>query len=87
MNLPLDTLLARIKSTAVERDARGGHAAEERTLLRDADLLKLSIPRAYGGEERPWPEIYALVRRLAAVDSSLAHVFAFHHLQVATVLI
>lgn len=87
MNLPLDNLLARIKDTAVERDARGGHAAEEKELLREAGLLNLSIPRGYGGAERPWPEIYALVRRLAAVDSSLAHVFAFHHLQVATVLI
>jgi len=87
MNLPLDNLLARIKATAVERDARGGHAAEEKALLREAGLLDLSIPRAYGGAERPWPEIYALIRRIAAVDSSLAHVFAFHHLQVATVLI
>ncbi|MCC6073947.1 acyl-CoA dehydrogenase family protein [Pseudomonas sp. GCM10022188] len=87
MNIPLDSLLARLKATAVERDARGGHAAEEKALLRQAGLLNLSIPRVFGGEERPWPEIYALVRRVAAVDSALAHVLAFHHLQVATVLI
>lgn len=87
MTIPLDLLLERLKSTAVERDARGGHAAEEKALLRQAGLLNLSIPRAYGGDERPWPEIYALVRRIAAVDSALAHVLAFHHLQVATVLI
>ncbi|MBV2135030.1 acyl-CoA dehydrogenase family protein [Pseudomonas sp. MAP12] len=87
MSLQLETLLACIKATAVERDARGGHAAEEKALLREAGLLRLSIPRAYGGDERSWQEIYALVRRIAAVDSSLAHVFAFHHLQVATVLI
>ncbi|HYQ40193.1 MAG TPA: acyl-CoA dehydrogenase family protein [Pseudomonas sp.] len=87
MSLQLDTLLERIKATAVERDARGGHAAEEKALLREAGLLRLSIPRALGGLELSWQEIYALVRRIAAVDSSLAHVFAFHHLQVATVLI
>ena len=32
-----------------------------------------------------WPEIYRIVRYLAAVDSSLAHLFAFHHLQLATI--
>lgn len=31
--------------------------------------------------------MYRYVRALAKVDSALAHVFAFHHLQVATVLI
>jgi len=87
MNPDLDTLLERIGSTAVERDARGGHAAEEKALLREAGLLLWSIPREHGGLGRPWAEIYALVRRVAAVDSSLAHVLAFHHLQVATVLI
>lgn len=87
MNPDLDTLLERIGATAVERDARGGHAAEEKALLREAGLLLWSIPREHGGLGRPWSEIYALVRRVAAVDSSLAHVLAFHHLQVATVLI
>lgn len=87
MNPDLDNLLQRIRATAVERDARGGHAAEEKALLREAGLLLWSIPREHGGLGRPWPEIYALVRRVAAVDSSLAHVLAFHHLQVATVLI
>ena len=87
MDIPLDDILARLHATAVERDARGGHAAAEKALLRDAGLLRLSIPRAFGGEERSWQEIYAIVRRVAAVDSALGHVLAFHHLQVATVLI
>ncbi|TBW03221.1 acyl-CoA dehydrogenase family protein [Azotobacter chroococcum] len=87
MSHDLHTLFERIKASAVERDARGGHAAAEKALLREAGLLLLAIPRALGGLERNWQEIFALVRRLAAVDSSLAHILAFHQLQVATVLI
>lgn len=87
MNIPLDAILTHLRSTAVERDARGGHAAAEKALLRDAGLLRLSIPRACGGDELSWQEIYATVRKVAAVDSALGHVLAFHHLQVATVLI
>lgn len=87
MSHDLHTLFERIKASAVERDVRGGHAAAEKALLRDAGLLLLAIPRSLGGLERNWQEIFALVRRLAAVDSSLAHILAFHQLQVATVLI
>ncbi|WP_418647858.1 acyl-CoA dehydrogenase family protein [Thauera butanivorans] len=87
MNTSLDEILTHLRSTAVERDARGGHAAAEKALLRDAGLLRLSIPRACGGDELSWQEIYATVRKVAAVDSALGHVLAFHHLQVATVLI
>lgn len=87
MSIQLDSILTQLRASAVERDKRGGHAAEEKALLQQAGLLNLSIPRALGGEERPWPEIYALVRQVATVDSALAHILAFHHLQVATVLI
>lgn len=44
-------------------------------------------PREHGGDALSWPDIYRHVRALAAVDSALAHVLAFHQLQVATVLI
>ncbi|ENO86093.1 Acyl-CoA dehydrogenase/oxidase [Thauera linaloolentis 47Lol = DSM 12138] len=87
MSIPLDDILTRLRGSAVERDARGGHAAAEKTLLREAGLLRLSIPRAFGGDELSWQEIYAVVRKVASVDSALGHVLAFHHLQVATVLI
>lgn len=83
----LEPLLDRLRSNVVERDARGGHAAAEKALLRDAGLLRLSIPRALGGDGLSWQEIYSIVRAVAAVDSALGHVLAFHHLQVATVLI
>ena len=83
----LEPILTRLRSTAVERDTLGGHAAAEKALLRDAGLLRLSIPCALGGDGLSWQEIYAIVRKVAAVDSALGHVLAFHHLQVATVLI
>lgn len=70
---------------AVERDRIGGHAALERKLLRDSGLLTLSIPKEYGGLGAPWPTVYRTIRELAKVDSALAHVFAFHHLQLAGV--
>jgi alkylation response protein AidB-like acyl-CoA dehydrogenase len=43
--------------------------------------------REHGGDALSWPDIYRHIRALAAVDSALAHVLAFHQLQVATVLI
>lgn len=72
------------RETAVARDRAGGHAAHERALIRSSGLLDLSIPRVHGGRELPWTRIYDVVRRLARVDSALAHLFAFHHLQVVT---
>jgi alkylation response protein AidB-like acyl-CoA dehydrogenase len=78
-------LAARLAESAVERDRTGGHAAEQRQWLRDSGLLGLSIPREHGGWGADWPLIYAIVRTLAKADSALAHVFGFHHLQVAGV--
>jgi alkylation response protein AidB-like acyl-CoA dehydrogenase len=80
-------LLPQIERTAVQRDRAGGHAGTEKSWLRDADLLRLAIPAQHGGHGLAWPDVYRYVRALARVDSALAHVFAFHHLQVATVLI
>lgn len=82
-----DALATLLATTAVERDQQGGHAARERELIRESGLLRLSIPREYGGTGAPWTSIYRVVRRLAQVDSALAHVFAFHHLQVGSVLL
>jgi len=45
----LDGLEQELARTAVERDRRGGHAAEQKELLRQHGLLLLSVPREYGG--------------------------------------
>ncbi len=82
----LDTLLERLRSTAVERDRAGGHPAAEKALLREHGLLLLSVPQEFGGAGADWPDILATVRRIATVDSSLAHLLAFQHLQLSGVL-
>ncbi|HMN78439.1 MAG TPA: acyl-CoA dehydrogenase family protein [Burkholderiaceae bacterium] len=83
----VERLAAELAATAVERDRAGGHAAHERRLIRDSGLLALTIPTRYGGLGADWPTLYRVVRRLAQVDSALAHVFGFHHLQIASVLL
>jgi alkylation response protein AidB-like acyl-CoA dehydrogenase len=83
---PLDTvhaLAAQLAQTAVERDRLGGHAARERELIRDSGLLALSIPAQDGGIGASWDVTLRAVRILARADSALAHVFGFHHLQLA----
>ncbi|MCS4249028.1 MULTISPECIES: acyl-CoA dehydrogenase family protein [unclassified Pseudomonas] len=78
-------LAAEFALTAVERDERGGTPKAERDALRQSGLLALSIPTQYGGLGARWSETLGIVREFAKVDSSIAHVFGFHHLMLATV--
>lgn len=73
-----------LAETAIARDQRGGTPKAERDLLRDSGLLSLSIPSELGGWGASWPDTLAVVRRLAQVDGSVAHVFGFQHLILAT---
>jgi alkylation response protein AidB-like acyl-CoA dehydrogenase len=85
---PLQTarlLAAEFALTAVERDERGGTPKAERDALRHSGLLALSIPVQYGGLGASWSDTLTIVREFAKVDSSIAHVFGFHHLMLATV--
>ncbi len=83
----LGRLVDALAQTATERDRRGGHAAAERRLVRESGLLALLVPAWAGGFSAGWPTVCGAVRRLAEVDSALAHVFGFHHLQIAGVLL
>ncbi|HVR49922.1 MAG TPA: acyl-CoA dehydrogenase family protein [Pseudorhodoferax sp.] len=83
----LAPVLESLRSTAVARDQAGGHAGEAKEALRAAGLLRQAIPTDFGGDGQDWAAVFDTVRRVAEVDSALAHVLAFHHLQVATVLI
>ena len=76
-------LAQRLAATANVRDQAGGHAAQEREWIRESGLLTLSIPEAFGGQGADWPTVYQVIRILARADSALAHVFGFHHLQLA----
>ncbi|AET93636.1 Acyl-CoA dehydrogenase (plasmid) [Burkholderia sp. YI23] len=84
-NEPLEAVLREWAQTAAARDKTGGTAFHERRLLRESGLLRLSVPVEHGGDGAPWSVTLDVVRRMARVDSSLAHLFAFHHLQLATI--
>ncbi|KQZ32627.1 acyl-CoA dehydrogenase family protein [Duganella sp. Root1480D1] len=78
-----EELASSFSASAVERDRQGGHAARERRQLRESGLLTLSVPREFGGEGASWITVNQVVRILARADSALAHLFGFHHLQLA----
>jgi alkylation response protein AidB-like acyl-CoA dehydrogenase len=85
--LATDALTQALEETAVARDQRGGHAQAERELIRASGLLDITTPRDLGGWGHSWQIFHQGLRRLAQADSALAHLYAFHHLQVATVLL
>jgi len=78
-------LSAAFAATAAERDELGGTPKAERDALRASGLLALSIPKEYGGQGVTWRETLQVVRELSQADSSIGHVFGFHHLMLATV--
>lgn len=78
-------LAATLAETAAQRDREGGTAKRERDSIRASGLLSASIPREYGGRGANWVTVMRLVRIISAADSSLGHLFGFHHLLVATV--
>ena len=71
--------------TAVERDRGGGTPKQERDLLRESGLLSLSIPTELGGGGATWATAMRATRIIARADPSIAHVFGFQHLLLATV--
>lgn len=66
----------------VERDKAGGTPKQERDLIRQSGLLNLIIPGEYGGAGESWIAALIISRELAKVDSSIAHVYSYHHLGV-----
>ncbi|MGE8532741.1 MAG: acyl-CoA dehydrogenase family protein [Acinetobacter guillouiae] len=78
-------LAEQFAQTAAERDKAGGNPKLERDLIRQSGLLGLSIPQQYGGQGAKWKTIFQTIQSIAQVDSSLAHVYGFHHLLIATV--
>lgn len=82
-----ELLAQQLANTAVDRDRQGGHASHERELIRASGLLALTVPRNLGGLGVDCVALLRVVRRLAQDDSALAHVFGYHHLQVASVLL
>ncbi len=76
------SLAKEFAETAVVRDAKGGTPKHERDRLRQSNLLKLIVPTEYGGLGQSWITVLQITREFAKVDSSIAHVFSYHHLGV-----
>ena len=68
-------LAERFAHTAAARDLAGGTPKVERDLLRASGLLRLSIPKEYGGLGASWAETFAIVRQLTRAwkDSRAVH--------------
>jgi len=81
----VQALCTRFAATAAERDLLGGTPQQQRDDIRHSGLLGLSIAQPLGGLGADWPQVLQVVRQMGAADSSVAHLFAFHHLMLATV--
>lgn len=77
-------LARQLDATAIERDRRGGNPKVERDALRQSGLLAASVAPELGGAGASFAQILDAVRLVSEVDSSLGHVFGFHHLMLAT---
>src|SRR4051794_4378976 len=79
-----EELAGEFAATAAARERQGGSPDAELQRIRQSGLLLLSVPRRYGGLGASWPDTIGAVRAIARADSSLAHIFAWHHLEVVT---
>lgn len=75
-----ETIAARLRTTAVERERAGAPPRLEITSLRDADLLTLLNPAHIGGGGATFKDAFRVVRTLARADTSIAQVLSYHYL-------
>ncbi|EKN64008.1 acyl-CoA dehydrogenase family protein [Schinkia azotoformans] len=69
---------------AADRDLKGGNPKLERDLIRESGLLKVLIPKQFGGWGESWTDVVQIVRLFAKYDSSLAHVYGYHFVNLIT---
>lgn len=79
-----EDLAKKFKENAAERDRKGGTPKAERDLIRESGLLKVLIPKEFGGWGGTWTDVVQIVRIFARYDSSLAHVYGYHFVNLIT---
>jgi alkylation response protein AidB-like acyl-CoA dehydrogenase len=65
-----------LAASAVARDRQAGAPDEEIQRLRNAGLLPLVVPRAYGGVGATWIEAFKIVQELSKADGSTGQLYA-----------
>lgn len=65
-----------LAASAVERDRQAGAPDEEVRQLRNAGLLPLVVPKAYGGVGATWIEAFKILQELAKADGSTGQLYA-----------
>ena len=63
---------------AIERDQLGGRPDEQIKLLKETGLVNLLIPEEFGGAGERYSTAMRIVRELAKVDGSVAHLYGYH---------
>lgn len=74
-----------LATDALERDRANLDPHREVQLLRDAGLVTLLIPSAFGGGGGHWETAFTVVRILARADASVAQVLAYHYINEANI--
>ena len=77
-------LAEQLAATARARDLAGGTPRAERNLIRESGLLTIGVPVEWGGGGAPWPTVFRVVQILATADASIAQVYGFQHVLLAT---
>ncbi|MBM7368918.1 acyl-CoA dehydrogenase family protein [Gordonia hydrophobica] len=76
-----DIVAAQLRATAAERDRANKAPLAEVALLREADLLQVGEPVAYGGSGLDYAQSQQITRRIARGDTSIAHLLGYHYAQ------
>src|SRR3954468_7011992 len=79
-----EELAQKFKENAAQRDTLGGTPKHERDLIRKSGLLKVLIPQEFGGLGGTWTDVVRIVRIFSKYDSSLAHVYGYHFINLIT---
>jgi alkylation response protein AidB-like acyl-CoA dehydrogenase len=77
-------LAAEFRRDAAERDLAATTPKPQRDAIRASGLLAMRIPTELGGIGASWSLVLQVVREIASADASLAHLFAYHHLDIVT---